>query len=294
MFQTKIKINPDKTFCDSSYLDMSQNLENYISQMPIAVQNVDQLTDLEFSKIRNAGFGASDSSVLLEVAYSTAKVSMTTIDNLLYNKEHEIYDEDISSKASVRKGKDLESLLIKKSEKILDAVIIKPTNMYTNNKGLNTNFDGIIFEPHYEEDYITTIKAHPLEIKLCTVWARKNYDWNKGISEFDYNVVEGIPKKVLPELTYGKMDIQTKIKYRAESLGIPTYYYTQVQQQILFTGSDHGYLAVMDDSEWTMYYFYIPRDDEVIKALESLAYQNYIILCKRKGIKLEFPDTEDI
>lgn len=292
MFQTIIDIDsnelPFMLFSPQPFED----IEKLISSMPISVERVDLLTDEEFSKIRNSGFGASDSAVLLEVAYNTPKVAMTTIDTLLYNKEHNIYDEDIANKASVRKGKDLEALLIEKSSKILNATIIKPTSMYTNNRGLNTNFDGIIFKPVVKEGIIATLQPYPLEIKLCTVWARKNYDWSKGISEFDYIHQNSIPERFFPKDTHST-DLQTKIKSRAEFFGIPPYYYTQLQQQMLFTNSDYGYLAVMDDSEWTMYYFFVARDDEIINELQKRAFHNYVILCKRKGISLDFPETNE-
>ena len=291
MIQTQFKLEDNYPFIGKDYLVHKELLTEIVSKYPIAAYDVGTLTEQEFAKIRNKGFGASDSSVLLEVAYSGKGVPMMTIEELLYNKEHDIYNEEIAAKASVRKGKDLEALLLEKASKTLNAIIIKPTVMYTNNRGLTTNFDGIIFEPVIGSHIVTNIQAVPLEIKVCTMWARKNYNWNIGHCEFSYDPQFSIPKQVLPTVDK-TLSLPEKIEQRAEKLGIPAYYYTQVQQQILFTGSDHGYLAVMDDSEWTMYYFYVPRDEECIKEIEKRAYTNYVILAKRKNLEIVYEELE--
>ena len=252
---------------------------------PVGVYDIDKLDETGFAAARNDTFGASDSAVLLGVAYSSRNVTMKTKDELLNEKVNNFWNEEISSKASVRKGKDLEvPIIVPKLEEMLNAYVLKPKDMYVNKKGLATNFDGVLFEAEInDEDLIIGYHPVPLEIKVCTVWARKNYDWNKAVSEFDKDIKLEIPKD-LP-LREG-IPIEEHIELKATHFGIPKYYYTQLQQQIMFLGADHGHLAVMDDSEWTIYIFTVPRDDVVIKALEIESFHQYARLCKKKGLPM--------
>lgn len=288
--QTQIKVENEK-YLGLNYREHEKDLEKLVTKMPIDIHDVDQLDEKEFAEIRNKAFGASDSSILLQVPYSTDKITGTSIEDLLYNKEHNIYDEEISKKASVRKGRDLESLLIQKASENFKAIIIKPKSMYTNLKGLTVNFDGILFETDPTDSVIAQVQPIPVEFKVCTVWGKKNYDWSQAISEFNLDPQNFSFERPLP-LVDKTLPLSEQIKQRAKNLGIPAYYYTQLQQQMLFTKSNYGILAVMNDAEWEMNYFYVPRDQEIINALEKIAYTNFIILSKRKGIQIEIPDSD--
>jgi len=271
-------------FLSEIYREHEDALQAIVSKFSISIENVTDLTDEEFTNSRHQNFGGSDAAVLLGVAYHTARVPMKTIPELIQDKVEEYNDPSIGLKGSVRKGKELESMLIAKAEKMLNAVIIKPKHTYANNKGLSMNFDGIIFEPKIHKDTPTTIQPIPFEVKLCTFFGRKNYNWALGVSEFDTD--KTIPKKLLPDAKH-LHSMDEIIEYRAKELGIPPYYYTQVQDQMYFTEADHGYMCVMDDLDWTLYVFYIPRDQELIDQLLYVAEEAYIQLAMNKGIDVK-------
>jgi hypothetical protein len=256
----------------------------------IGIKNVDQLTDEEFTKSRFNSFGASDAQVLLGVAYESKTTSPKTIEELLHEKINETNDPEISKKASVRKGKELEPLIIEKINKTFNTIALKPKHTYTNSNGLSTNFDAILFEPVVDsENIVIAIRPIPVEIKVCTTFGRKNYNFNKAISEFDYQ--NSFIERALPLLP-AYYPLPKKIEQIAEDIGIPAYYYAQMQQEIAFTNSRYGILAVMDELNWTMYYFYVPRDEDTIAQLKRIAYTEYIILAKHK--KLEIQYTTDV
>ena len=240
----------------------------------IGVENVDQLSQDEFASIRSYTFGASDSSVIMEVAYSSKKVPMKTKDDLLFEKINKEWDESIGLKASVRKGRELEPLIIDKITNLIEGVVLKPKHMYVsldNEEGLATNFDGVVFEAIETNNELTDVfQPVPMEIKVCSFFGRSNYNWHKAVSEFEDNVVEKItaPKKLgtPPNANY-----QEHIIKMSDILGIPKYYYTQLQQQMEFLDAQHGYLAVMDDIDWTLYFYRVPRDQHVIDELKRRA-----------------------
>lgn len=276
---------------------------NEFMKYPIAVQNITFLSEETFAKVRSDYFGASDSAVLLRVAYhkdGKNPVPMKTVEELLTEKINETIDEDIAAKASVRKGKDLENLLIDKIKNKIHILnekvgVIKPVHMYHNNYGLSVNFDGIMCLPN--EKYI------PLEIKVCTVWARKNYDWDKAITE-DMFEHEGYYPRLQefffkePEVDSApirRINLASEIEAYANIYGIPAYYYTQIQQQMYFANSNYGILAVMDDTNWIVNYFKIPRNEVVIKHLLDISYAQYIILAtKKKKPYLVKEDNSDV
>jgi len=253
---------------------------------PVGVANIMDLDQDGFAEARANSFGASDSSVILGVAYSSSRVEMKTLSQLVDEKVNNVFDEEIGKLASVRKGKELEDMIIHKIETILNATIIKPDHMFINGKGLATNFDGIIFEqlPDEEHTIIEDYMPIPMEIKVCSFFGRKNYDWNKGLSEFagdfNLNVLDKPRLRLMNDI-----EISEYVELQADYYGIPKYYYTQLQQQMLFTDASHGYLAVMDDINWTIYFYKILRDAYVINTLNLRSEQAYTQLIARKGLK---------
>lgn len=195
-----------------------------------------ELDDDSYAMLRHIGFGASDSSKLLGIN------PYTTLNELLEEKRKLTpSDPAIRSKASVRKGKDLEDLIMKKAEKHLNITIQKPQNMYAyENTKLTVNFDGV-----------SKLGRHliPVEIKVCTSYGRKYYDFNKSIEEDGTN----------PQWKTNLMDL-SKLLSVDINCGFPNYYYTQLQQQMLFLNAPYGILAVLDDYSWTMKYFMIAKN----------------------------------
>jgi len=252
---------------------------------PVGVYNVTSLSQDEFALIRSNTFGASDSAVLLNVAYSSKTVTMKSQDELMYEKINLIFDEEIGKKASVRKGKELESLIIDKVSNIIDGTVVKPKHMYINGQGLATNFDGVVLEnaSNNSQNISDNFIPVPMEIKVCTFFARSNYNWEKGIHENSLEINNKLKRNYEYDLL-NKIPIEDHIIHASKLMGIPKYYYTQLQQQMLFLDSPHGYLAVLDDINWDLYFFKVPRDQFVIDALVTVSTDLYAKLSHKKGL----------
>lgn len=259
-------------------------LTKYLATKGITVtaENAAQMSQEDFKEIRYDGFGASDSSRILNVNPFPGGDPIT----LLQDKIDRVYDETISKKAIVRMGSDLEDFIIKKASMIIDKFIFKPSHMYGRKEnGLNTNFDGVLF--FSETDII------PCEIKTISIYGGKYYDYSKAIllygdegdnpeaykeMEAKEAILEYAPDDYMPE----RRPIEKHILYNAERLGIPPYYYTQIQQQMDFLDCEYGYLLAMDIKNWTLYAFKIPRDSHTIKNLNSRAFKLYIKLLEAR------------
>ena len=194
--------------------------------------------------LRHIGFGASDSSKLLGIN------PFTTLNELLEEKrELKPADPAIKYKATVRKGKELEDFIMQKVSKHLGMEVYKPKNMYKyKDTRLTVNFDGVC----KIKDYLV-----PVEIKVCSPYGRKYYNFDKCISE---NVEDSNWKLDLKQLN--------AIKTRDTNCNFPIYYYTQVQQQAMFLNSPIGIVAVLDDSYWTMRYYCVVSDQILWKELQ--------------------------
>ena len=57
------------------------------------------------------------------------------------------------------------------------------------------------------------------------------------------------------------------IETKAAHYGIPPYYYTQLQQQMLGLNAPFGYLSVMFDRDWRLRTFFVYRDENVLNQL---------------------------
>jgi hypothetical protein len=85
--------------------------------------------------------------------------------------------------------------------------------------------------------------------------------------------------KPLPENVSAK---NWGIENKAAFYGIPPYYYTQVQQEMMALNAPFGHLSVLLDRTWMMYTFYIPKDDMVQHAIITEGYKLYNIIQKAK------------
>lgn len=205
----------------------------------------------EFIKIRRNSFGASDSSILLGVN------PFDDIHKLIEKKcATEITDEEreIGEKENVRKGADLEPLILNKFESWSKFDTYKPDAMYKIKvqPQLTVNFDGVI---KLDQVFI------PVEAKFVSVFAHKYWNRAKAIKA---------PHEGMPIRCAGK-DIQTHIKDTADAYGIPPYYFTQVQQQLFALNAPFGYLAALFDKGWELLVYKIFADNPTQMALIDIS-----------------------
>lgn len=221
--------------------------------LEIAVENIQALTHEEYALKRKDYLGASDSSILCGVNL------YKTLDQLITEKNIKAItaeEKEVGEKPIVRKGFDLEPLILSKAEfelaTTLDETIYlyKPQDMFKFKQvdGLSVNYDGVLVTNDN-----TLI---PVEAKLVSTYGEKYY--NKLVTIED-------AKKL--DMSLEGTDLATHIKRKALKLGIPPYYYTQCQQEIAGLDAPYGYLAAMFDNSWTFKLFYIPRDEYVINSI---------------------------
>jgi predicted phage-related endonuclease len=228
-------------------------------ELKTIVENAAELsrTDNEaFAMVRRAGFGASDSSVLLGVN----PFPDNTIPKLLEQKRSPVVTADelkIGQMVNVRKGADLEPLILQKFQEkfqVPDTNLEKPEAMFRiGDTPLTVNFDGVL--------QILGTKV-PVECKFVSTYGGKYYNMSKTIQ--------------LPTQIYDLMELGTEVNSiyltrRAEEAGIPIYYYTQIQQQLLALDADFGYLAALFDKDWELRVFTIMADKQVQNKLLEVA-----------------------
>lgn len=243
-------------------INKEQVKELDLTDLPIEidVENIDQKNSQEFALARRNGFGGSDSSILLGVN------PFTTLRELILQKcRTELTEEEkeVGNLAAVRKGNDLEPLIIEKAAEIIGINVVKPPHMYKfkDFPYLKMNFDGV-----GEVDKDTNIqlppstdlgKYIPVEIKVATVKGEKHY--NPFVAVYT-EVVSGklnpTYRPIPADVSMSDMTIEAKAKY----YGIPQYYYTQIQQEMMALNAPYGFLAVMFDTEWSVSVFFIWRD----------------------------------
>ena len=221
--------------------------------LEVAIPDIQSMSHDEYALARKNFFGASDSSILCNVNL------YKTLPELLIEKNNKfITDEEraVGEKPIVRKGYDLEEIILNKASAELGLEIHKPQDMFKfkDVDGLSVNYDGVTV---IGEDLI------PVEAKLVSKYGEKYYNKNITVDEI---------KNAPPTTVCTEIDVH--IKRRAARLGIPAYYYTQVQQEIAGTDAPYGYLAALFDETWTFHLYYIPRDEYTIQAIYSACKAN--------------------
>ena len=256
-----------------------------LSNLPIELltKDVDKLSAEEFTNIRRQGFGGSDSSMLLGVNPYQGEQELINSKTLPYlpdspEKNMQLAKEkQVGHLASVRKGNDLEPLIIKKAGEALGIEIIKPVDMYRFKEYpyLTMNFDGVGVFPK-KHDFAFVGKHHgyaPIEIKVATIKGQNFYQVPKAIySETRlYQGMEPWQKAVAP-LTDEQLrtwDIPRKADY----FGVPKYYYTQVQQEMIALDAEGGFLAVLFEQDWHLQIFWVQKDPYIWNALKIKGYE---------------------
>lgn len=240
-----------------------------ISQLDlnIDVPDIDQYENEQYALLRKHGLGTSDSSILCEVN------PYTTYAELIQEKCRDYLTPDekaVGDKVAVRKGRDLEPMIIDKFSKIMGKTIIKPSDMYSHKDypWLKFNFDGVIDKVDLKDGRYQYI---PAEIKVVTMYGIKHYDQTKAWYRESLGFMDN------PEdYSRGNNSIETK----AAQYGIPPYYYTQLQQQIFGLNAQFGYLTVLFDSTWEVVSFMIYRDDACINQILTQGYKAWEKICK--------------
>lgn len=232
-----------------------------LSRVPIeiAVENIDAVSKEEFTQLRRQGFGGSDSSVLVGVN------PFSTIADLIQSKlRTELSEEEIAigKLASVRKGNDLEPLVMSKATETLKNTVFKPPHMYRFKEYpyLTMNFDGVT--DLEGKQYV------PVEIKVCTYKGEKHY--NKAKALFNEALPEGQQAQPEPEdISEANMSIEE----RAAHYGIPPYYFTQLQQEMMALDAPFGFLTVLFESDWYIRIYKVWKDPKTQNAIIIQGYK---------------------
>ena len=236
-----------------------------LKRVPLTVDiaNIDSVDKETFALVRRNGFGGSDSSILVGVN------PFKTVGELIKDKlRKELTEEEkaIGQLSAVRKGNDLEPLIIKKVMENFDLILFKPPHMYRFKEYpyLTMNFDGIT---ELENRYI------PIEIKVVTYKGEKHYNIMKCMfTEFSTETFE---------VTDCSME-NISIEERAAHYGIPPYYFTQLQQEIMALDAPYGYLAMMFESDWTLRVYKVFRDPKTQDAIIIEGYKTWQLINKER------------
>lgn len=227
-----------------------------LSELDIAIdiENIDQYPNQEYALLRKNGLGTSDSSILLGVNPYTSRMDLIAEKCRDYLTEDELA---VGDKSAVRKGRDLEPMIIFKHSQVMDRRVIKPTDMYYHKDYpyIKFNFDGVL-DKLYNED--GTYQYIPDEIKVVTLYGLKHYQFGKAFFR-EHAGFNMIPPHYEEE--------NSSIEGKAGLYGIPPYYYTQLQQQIFGLNAPYGFLTILNEKTWEINSFFVWRDQKVINQI---------------------------
>ena len=219
----------------------------------IKIKNIDQVSEEEYAMLRKESFGGSDSSILCGVNLYKTMEQLIKEKNCKYITDEE---KEIGNKPIVRKGRDLEPIILDKASKELGIEVHKPTAMFVFKEEpiLTLNYDGV-----GEENEILI----PIEAKLVSKYGEKYYNKDKTIKEN-----KDVDMKVEGD------SLEAHIKRKATRIGIPAYYYTQVQQEMMGIDAPYGYLAVLFDESWDFKLYLVKKDTFVQNKIYDIANKN--------------------
>ena len=225
----------------------------------VKVEHIDQVSEEEYAMLRKESFGGSDSSILCGVNLYKTLNQLIKEKNCKYITDEE---KEVGNKAIVRKGKDLEPIILDKAAQELGIEINKPTAMFEFKEEpiLTLNYDGVA-----EENQVLI----PIEAKLVSKYGEKYYNKDKTLEE---------NKEV--DMKIEGDSLEAHIKRKALRIGIPAYYYTQVQQEIMGLNAPYGYLAVLFDDSWTFKLYLVKADNYVQNKIIDIAIKNKDVIKK--------------
>ncbi len=235
---------PEDPRTDELSATFAADLDLTNTNLTVAVANIDSYANEDYAILRKGGLGTSDSSKVLDVNPYESRYDLIAEKIRPQLTQDEIA---LSDNLAVQKGNMLEPLIMSKFGDVFSVNMIKPIHLYAHNEYdfLRFNYDGVTGNA---EQYI------PVEIKVCTAKGEKHYNFTKSY----YNDKYGFQTEQ-PDITTKTTDIKTK----AQHYGVPVYYYTQLQQQILGLNSAYGYLAVLVERTWQLFVFLIHKDVRV-------------------------------
>lgn len=227
-----------------------EELINKQARLAIVHPNMSELFNEDpnaYTLARRVGLGASDASVYLGVNL------YTSVDKLIAEKRSTVITEDekaIADIEAVRKGRDLEPIIIGKFENQFHLAVDKPEAMYciSDYPQLLINYDGLT---------IMGEQLIPVEAKFVTQYGTKYYNPSKGIKAWS----DGTP------LICGGRGTIEHITEEAALYGIPAYYYTQLQQQMLGVNAPFAYLVALFDKGWRLCVFKVFKDEYTQNAI---------------------------
>ena len=225
----------------------------------VKIEHIDQVSEEEYAMLRKESFGGSDSSILCGVNLYKTLNQLIKEKNCKYITDEE---KEVGNKAIVRKGKDLEPIILDKAAQELGIEINKPTAMFEFKEEpiLTLNYDGVA-----EENQVLI----PIEAKLVSKYGEKYYNKDKTLKE---------NKEV--DMKIEGDSLEAHIKRKALRIGIPAYYYTQVQQEIMGLNAPYGYLAVLFDDSWTFKLYLVKADNYVQNKIIDIATKNKDVIKK--------------
>ena len=221
--------------------------------LKVKVKNINEVPEEEYAMLRKESFGGSDASILCGVNLYKTMDQLITEKNSKFLTEEE---KEVGNKPIVRKGRDLEPIILDKASKELGVEITKPTSMYEFLEApiLTLNYDGVC-----EKGDVLI----PIEAKLVSKWGEKYYNKEKTLEEN-----ADIDMKIEGDT------LEAHIKRKALRIGIPAYYYTQVQQELMGLSAPYGYLAVLFDESWDFKLYLVKADEYVQNKIYDIADKN--------------------
>lgn len=225
-------------------------------------RNIADVKEEEYALIRKNSIGASDVASMLGVGFNTPE-EVIAVKAIPYVTPEEL---EIGKKPNVRKGKDLEPLILNKYVEYTKFICEKPRDMYEIIPGLTVNYDGT------RVDKVVNARI-PVEIKFVSMFGIKY--WKRDL---DHTVVE------CPETPYtGNCNTAEHIEKAALACGIPAYYYTQIQTQMLGLKAPYGDLCALFDKDWEIQIYRIPADKYLWGILLVKGPDWHFMLEKAKG-----------
>lgn len=196
------------------------------------ISTLDFENEEDWLELRTKGIGGSDIGAILGINKYT-----TPLD--IYRQKVEGYRPDMSDNVYIKKGKDLEDLILTNYVapyfmRQFNMNVCKPDFMMINEDfpWIRANVDGIAYNRHFMN------KPMIIEIKWVSEYAEENW---RG----------------------------------SEYCGVPPSYYAQVQLYMAVTGCEEAYVCALFDKSWNVEYFKVPRDDTFIANLIKVSNKFY-------------------